>query len=428
MAAQNSLTDVLNAARTSAGNGGVVFGFVSSTDPGLSRNEYVVVPAGSTMVPRGVRPQDVDDPDFPVAFLECLLSDAATVASFSVPDGIKPWIAANRAYSYAAGYLGSESIVAGNAYTDLEKATIISTYAHLIPSASITPGPGTLGVFLCSMNYFCSNHNTTGSMLPKGQLKAIRASVPAALVLTNEQITRACYLAGHACEKRITLKFILPNGMNNRLLPADAFREVASASADAWATVRLSNGLAPAGTAILGLLKVCLTEVAKCGLLGIRPAPQAVNDLKAGVALVYKNPCAYHPGARYLFGIDPVVLADVENLKHHLGVFGGFCFSAGLATSVTASVHVAQMINERKDPFWFNLGKKFAKGVEASDAAVNAAMSAVGTAYGVNIPDPSVDAVGYGLAVANIRAQLDEINLNVPPVGGEAIGGVVGNP
>lgn len=413
MTSTGDLALVTVCATKAASNGALTFGFVSSTDPGLTAAEFVTVPHGSVRAALGDRKASVPDAGFAGAFRDCLLSDAPTVSSFHISDALKPFVAANRAYCFAAGYLGDESVEEAAPTDDARKAEVIASCPHVILAANMNSQVGTLGVFFCTMNYYTSNHNTTGAYLPKGQIKVLKSVIPNIENLPNDQITRAVYLAGHHADKRLTLKSCLETGIAAKLQAVHSYRPVTIADTDAWAAMRVGGEMAPAGTAVLGLLKVVLNEVAKLGLLGLAPAPQAVADLTAGVNTFKLHPEAYHPGARHLFGIDPISLADVENLKVHLATFGGFCLSAGLAVSVTSSPHIKKLIEEKKDGYWFNLGKKFAKGVNPNDDTVFSAMGAMGTAFGTNIPDPTVDPAGYKASVDALAAVLNNISMNV---------------
>lgn len=426
MTSSPDLALVTKSATRTAANGALTFGFVSSTDPGLSLSEFVMVPHGSTRASHGARPSAVPDNGFASAFRDCLLSDALTVNSLHIPDALKPFVAANRAYCFAAGYLGDESVEEAAPTDDAIKNQVVTACPHVSVAANINPQIGTLGIFFCTMNYYTSNHNTTGAHLPKGQIKVLKTVIPNIETLTSDQITRAVYLAGHHADKRLTLKSCLETSIVNKLQAVDSYRAVTIAETDAWAAMRVGGEMAPAGTAVLGLLKVVLNEVAKLGLLGIAPAPQAIADLAAGVSTFRRHPEAYHPGARHLFGIDPISLADVENLKVHLATFGGFCLAAGLAVSVTSSPHIKKLIEEKKDSFWFGLGKRFAKGVSASEDVVMSAMSAMGTSFGTNVPNPVVDAAGYKVSVDALAAVLHGISMNVAMTSPTASAGASG--
>jgi len=171
--------------------------------------------------------------------------------------------------------------------------------------------------------------------------------------------------------------------------------------------------MSPAGTATLSILRVLLNEVASCGLLGLAPAPEAVNELSKGLAEYNRTPMAFHPGAKFLYDVDPIVLTIAENLKSYIGIFGGFCMSANLAVSITSARHLSKMITERRDVRWSSLGKYFARGVEATDEVVQAAARSVDAFAGDKIPDPSKDVEGYKAAVDPIYKQL--LGLKISP-------------
>lgn len=397
------------AAKANTENGIVVFGFVGSTDPGLPRKEYVVVPNGMTRSPFAARAQGTPDVGYDAKFLACLYSDAETVHAKAIPAALKGWVAANRAHMFAAGYLGDEHTIAPAPDTDTTKDTKLGNFPHLAEAVNYDLSRGTLCTFFCSINYWNSNHNTTGNVLPKGQIKIVRAIISAAKTIDVSQITDAVYFGGHACEKRLTLRCILDNTLASALREHEVFNPVYMAAADAWAQMRTGAQMMPAGTAIIGILKIFLNEVKKVGLLGFSPAPQAILTLKAGMDQVKADPKVFHPGAQYLFNENPIALAAVEDLKTYAGVFGGFCRSAGFAISTTSAKHINELIDQRADPVWTNMGKFFAKGVEITEDKIKAASAQYGVSTGVTVPDPSADGAGYKTATDKLVAEFDAI-------------------
>jgi hypothetical protein len=165
----------------------------------------------------------------------------------------------------------------------------------------------------------------------------------------------------------------------------------------------------PAGCAVLGLLRVVLDKVAKCGLIGFSPAPAAVELLASAVSSYKANPGSFHPGAAYLFDCNVTTLSDIEDLKGYLAIFGGFCSAAGLCPTVTTVPHIRQLIAERNDPKWLNLGKMFAKGVDISKESMESAAAAYGVTTGGVIPDPKVDSAGYKVAADAICDRLNAL-------------------
>jgi len=406
------LTAVLAAGTIAAGNGRVAFGFISNTDPGLDRGEFVCIPYGPARAAYTSIGKDVNAPNVADNYLACLLTDAHVVGNMAIADTAKPWIASNRAYAYALGYLTEEVVMHPAALTIAEKNTLVAAHAHVVEAATIRSDVGTLATFITTLGYYQSNHNTFGTKLPGNMVKAIDSAYSKMASLDVITKTKACYLAGHASDKRITLGWTLPTAVAARLVRPTVFLPAVEANMDAWARQRTGESMVPAGTAILQVTMIVIGEVVKNGLHGIAPAPQAIVDLKAGVELYKSNITRYHPGANYLFGLNPLALSDIENLKHHFTTFGSFCMAAGFASSITKAPHYAKMITDNRDSTWWNMGKLFAKGVVASDEMVKAAAKAVGNQMSAAIPDPTKDAPGYAAAVKIIKTDFDSISLN----------------
>lgn len=411
----SSITDIANFAIDAAGNGTIVFGFVTQTDPGLPVAEYVTLPHGTIAKDFAIRNTDDADNDFAENFLNCLWSDAAVVAAKDLPDPLKPFVAANRAYAFAGGYYSadtkSEVTISPNALDNTAKTAIARANAHVALAAQMNMQHGTLAIFCTSVNYYESNHNTCGPALPKGQIKAIRVALGLPDTVTNKHITDAVYFGGHASDKRLVLRSILRANLVAQLREVRLYVSTYIAASDQWAKLRIGPDLLPAGTAVLGLLKVVLKKVADHGLLGVAPAPAAVAALKSGYAQVSTNPGAFHPGAKYLFNADVVVLSDVEDLKGYLATFAGFCQAAGICPTITNVPHVQELIANRSNPRWTQMGKMFAKGVDISKEVVQAAAAAFGVGFGATIPSPVDDAAGYKTAVDTIVDELDSISL-----------------
>jgi hypothetical protein len=404
---------IVASARAAAGNGKTIFGFIGSTEKGLKPDEYVMIPHGSTLMP--FVEANTDDAgfeaDFQNAYIECLFSDAARVATLSVDPELLPFVASNRAFAFAHGYLTEEAVVAPVALTDTDKDALITSHPHIAQAAGIKANVGTLATFITSACYWTTEHNTSGPRLPKGHYKAIMVAATTRAKLDNPRVTDGAYVAGHGSDKRLTLRSLLPPDAVAQLRTPRVFRPVVIADKDKWAKLRTESEFLPAGTAILGLLRVFLHEVGKCGLLGFSPAPQAVTELKDAYDDVKLDPCAYHGGAKYLFNLDPIAIVGIENLKKYTGIFGGFCQAAGFAISATAPSHIQELINTHKDPAWEGAGKLFATGAKIDDAKVKAAASSVGASLGFSIPDPVTDAAGYKTAADGVKAILDDAKL-----------------
>lgn len=402
---------IVAAARASSGNGRLTMGFVGSADPGLPRAKWIRIPHASKTQKFNVVPRNTDKPSVADLFAECIFTDAEIVAAENFPEPLRAFASANRAYAFAYGYVTKEAQVAGAALTDSVRDTIATNFPFVKDAADMKPDTGTLATLLCSLNYWASNHNTTGICLPKGQIKIIRNVLSLPESVTDMQITDSAYFGGHGSDKRLTLRSILPSAEVSRLSTPDVYSPCVIASMDAWASKRTTGSLLPAGTAVVGLLKVFLGHVARCGLLGFAPAPQAVLTLEAAAKALETNPGNFHPGAQYLFGVDVDTLSMIEDLKQYVAIFGGFCMAARLAPSAWSPAHVQTLIGERGDVQWNNIGKRFAKGVEISEEAVKAAAGKFGAVVHTNIPDPSSDADGYKRETSKFVTTLNGVNV-----------------
>ena len=90
-------------------NGKLQFGFVKSTDAGLSPEEYIRYPEAYRMEYTAEDMTTFWTEQHTDVYLAVLCSDAETVASFDVPDSLKPVVAASRAFAFAAGWVTEES-------------------------------------------------------------------------------------------------------------------------------------------------------------------------------------------------------------------------------------------------------------------------------------------------------------------------------
>jgi hypothetical protein len=405
------------AAREAAGNGDTVFGFIGSTEKGLRHDEFVVVPHGS--VRRNFGLADKKRAGFAIGFqnsyIDCLYSDAERIAGLVEDEAMLPYVAANRAYAFAHGWLTDETVVSAVPLTDDERDRILKVCPHLAIACTVKANTGTLASFVTTACYWCTEHNTSGSTLPKGHYNAMVTATGVVDKTPNRQITSATYLAGHASDKRLTLRSMLPPSAVRHLRQPKVYCPVITAGLDKWAALRTEGDFLPAGTAIIGILKVYLHEVGKCGLLGFSPGPAATLALTAAYTSVASNPCAYHGGSKYLFDIDPISIVGVEDLKHYVGLFGGFCQAAGLCPSATAPKHIQELIGAHQEPAWVNAGKLFASGAEIDNTKVAAAAATVGATVGTDAPDPTDDAEGYKAYAATLMAAVKAATITAAP-------------
>jgi hypothetical protein len=409
------LTLLFNSAKKSANNGIYEYGFVSNVDPGLNRSQFIQIPHGETTTTFSTRASDVEDDEYYERFAECLLYDAKTVASFTIPEDCKSFCAANRAHLYASGMLSdadnAEVIVAPAVLTDSQKEQIVADHDFVLRASDLNRQVGTIANFCCSTNYYQTNHNTAGDHLPIGHCRAIRACTNWPERITNKDITDTVYLAGHAGDKRLTLRSIVSKDVSKDLKKVNNYGECYEAKSDVWAAFRIGKDMLPAGTAIVGILKVLLTKVGDCHLLGISPAPRAIQILQTAFNLIKTNPGSFHPGSYYLFGTGMTVLSDLEDLRTYVGIMGGFCKHAGYCPTIVNVPHIAKLIAERSNSQWNSMGQKFASGVEYDDATFQAAVSTGGVGLGNAIPNPAEDSAGYASAAQKLADEVKAIEL-----------------
>lgn len=372
-------------AAKAVGNGKLVFGFVSAVDKGLEENEYVVT---SRLPGEFAEAEKMVHSESDVVAMSY---DAVRVQGFNVAHSLKPLVLAARWYTVISGCLGHESAVLEKARLDQMASLDEGGMEIMTKALEIDKSVAALPIYITTVMYFNSNHNTGGNVLPKGFTKILRTVHNLDQTVDDSQITRAVYLAGHAADKRLTLRSF--EGANVGLIRPQTYGEVVKADFDSWAKVRAQ--LRPAGTHVVGALLVVLHKLAAMGLSGMNPVPQAMSSLSLAVGLMNKNPNLFHPGAKFLYGADPVALSNVDDLKVHLGFFGGFCEELGICKSVYSAPQYKHLAEAHSDPGWTAMGRTLNKSAEATVANAKAAMLAVGASLGQDVPDPTKQSEEY---------------------------------
>lgn len=406
---------VVALAKEAQGNGKHQMGFVTSTDPGLKPEEYILVPTSFTFADKSNVTSDTyaDADSAAKLYAAVCIYDAQRVAAMvDVPSVLKAFVLANRANTIVRGKATAKEVeIATVKVDDAGVDKIIADNPWVKDALAMNPQHGTYAIYTTAVMFYTTNHNVGGKGLPKGFLKPVRTMLNLPDTVTSEQITRAVYLAGHASDKRITLRDILPPAGANALVVVDASNPVIGMQMDSWAARRVGADMLPANVHVLGVLKVLLTKVGSYGLLGFKPAPAAVQALKAAYARLGTAPWMFHPGAQFLFGADCVTLAEVEDLKVFVGIFADWANNANVCQSVTAPEHTQRLAGEHSIAAWRAAGKSLAKGVEMDQEALKAAMTAVGASTGTGIPDPAADAPGYKAAVDGMVADLAALKI-----------------
>jgi len=407
--------EVLAASKAAQGNGKHQMGFVTSTDPGLKPNEYIVVPPSfkfdkpSKTTAAGYADQDAAA----TTYAAVCVYDGRRVAEFTrVPEVLKPFVLANRANTIVRGKASKNEVEISSAgLSDAAVDKAIADYPWIMDAIRMNVQHGTYAIYTTAVMYYTTNHNIGGKLLPKGMTKPVRTFLNLPDTVTAAQISDAVYLAGHASDKRITLKDILPEAGGDALLEVMASGVPIDMQLDSWAGRRVGSDMLPANVHVLGVLKVLLTKVASYGLIGFQPAPSALAALKAAYTKLGTAPWVFHPGAQYLFGEDCVTMAETEDLKVFVGIFADWAMAATVCQSVTAPEHIVRLAGEHSIAAWRAAGKSLAKGVEMDQDTLKAAMSAVGATTGDGIPSPKDDAAGYKTAAEKMTADLASLKI-----------------
>lgn len=409
------MQSVLNASIKMAGNGELTYGFVASSDKGLAESEFVRIP--NTILPGPFVESNKVPHDNKVKHSQVIICDAERVNGFQIHDSLKGFVLAGRASQVLYGVLGEEYVHVPLP-TD-EEANRWMTVPFVKQALSLGPDIATLPHYITTVNYYQTNHNTGGSVLQKGYIRAIRSSLGLALPdeggPSEAEITRAVYLAGHSADKRLTLRSFLAS--DAPLKTPTVLSTFVKGKHDQWAATR--RVLKPAGTHVLSTLGVLLEKVTRYGLAGLKPVPDAIDTLAAGIMEYKHNPWIFHPGAEYLFtGItNPVTLSGLADLKTYVGIFASMMREAGQCASVLSAAHVRELARQHNLPEWDAIGRKIAAGAQADIPTAEAALKAVGVTSAESFPDPAKQPSAY-------HTKADEAKLRV--LGFNALLGQIG--
>ena len=383
-------------------NGRFQYGFVVEADKGLRVAEYV--PYGSVRnIQEDIR-EFPEDNTFAADYVACLLSDASTVEAVCTEADIDvelwPLVAAGRASSFACGWLGSESVAAQAAVPD--EAAVLDAYGHVAEASLIGIQVATIVTYICTVNYFNTNHNTGGPTLPKSYLRTIRSVLGLNINISDRDVTTAVRLGGHASDKRLILRHFI--GLEEDLVQVRSYMPNYFPAFDSWATIR--SEMRPAGTHIIGVLKEILKVINVHGLSGFSPAPDALALWERESERVDNAGPHAHPGARFLFGIDPVGGFAITEAKEYVGKLGVFCVAARKANSITTAPHIQEIIREHGLEAWRAMGTTIRDGLAIDMTRANAAMRAVNAVGVEGIADPTQNPVGYQVYNTAVAARL----------------------
>lgn len=343
------------------GNGKIVFGFVSASDKGLSEHEYPCYPNAADVA---VTADAIGQGQTQKMYF-ALCHDSNVVDSFDIPDQLKPFVLLNRAMSGAMGLYTQEFKVC-------EASERVDRKKELIAAAiDLPPSYGSLAAYITTVCYYNTNHNVGGAILPKAYTKVLRSILELDDTVSDREITRAVYLAGHAVDKRLSLiGFFTENPGFSRPQSCDA---LVTATFDSWAKIR--KDMIPANTHAYSALKVLLGKAVQCGFAIFKEATRGIELLTAARIQILENGPLLHPGARYLLDKESIAFEQVEEIKQYIGIFGGFCKHAGLAKTITSVPQYAALIETHQDVKWNSLGDLISSGVEADPTVAKAAYS-----------------------------------------------------
>lgn len=389
--------DFFSSLRKIIGNGEIVFGFVASADKGLEPNEYIITTRTPGPFQESVAATLLDGD------MAGFIRDAERVESFNIPDLLKPFVVAGRMWTTTLGYLGEET---------QEATENLPGSKHPVPESlqralELGPQIGTLPIYITTVMYYNTNHNTGGIKLPKGYLKVIKSCLNLKGEVTDEEITRAVYLGGHGADKRLTLRSYGEIAQNLRR--PNTFGSAVVGKMDSWAKTRAK--LHPAGTHSLGVLSVVLNKICSVGLAGFSPVPAAIDVLSAAIQEYKASPHMFHPGAKYLFGGDPIALHNVEEVKYYIGYFGRFCMELDYCKSIYGSPQYKALAEEHGDLAWQQIGRGLSRSKTISVEAAVSAMRACGNPLAELIPDPKDDPQDYAVAASSLRDKVHSLSL-----------------
>ena len=267
------------------------------------------------------------------------MSDATQVEAFctdqGIPNELRSFIAGSRANAFACGWITAESVIDTVVRTAADSEGMLAAHAHILEAASLGLQVVSLATYITTVNFYNTNHNTGGTTLPAAFLRTIRCVLNLPLTVSDGDITTAVRLAGHASDKRITLRHFIELGSFNTggFVQVPSYRPNYTPAMDNWALVR--SHMQPAGIHIYGVLKETLAIVARNGLGGMSPVPEARTLLQAVGAEIEAAGPAAHPGARYLFGVDPVAGFQISEMKAMFGEIGGFLITSRKGNTIT---------------------------------------------------------------------------------------------
>lgn len=343
-----SFGDLLTKATPVLGNGIGKIGFTHLGDAGLPEEFWMRVPSAASSitqwekipVPRKLEPANL------AFYLQCLAANEAPIAAYctahGVPDAIReklqPLAMAVRAAACLFGAISTESVFGVAQVTDAPSEMVTAAAGLEISKAMLV-------CVLRAVNFFNTNHCTTGSTLPMGQVRLLGTIAGVGFTAEDaKDVTRVMYAAMHPVDSSYFIRSIMKYRLDRKFIPAVDSIHMVSSEVDEYLALRIRP--MPAGTHAISVFAAVLRVFHNLGVLAVCPYASKLTDLAAIKDDVMREPTAYHPAATHWGQVRKN--ADIGWIKDALPVVARALKELAPSHSLLKSPMLAEALKENR--------------------------------------------------------------------------------